>query len=164
LASIRNAILIWSEGHVERLVGSTPPPGSDFVFGPLFEEGTTDARSIAFWGDNVVFANPSGIFITDGSALDDLTKACGMLSYWQTLLTSYTTSYTFGAGVYGSTYVISVMDGASFIDAAMIDLQRRTWLRLSNLKAVTFWSQTGPDELFFGLRSAARVGKFSTVF
>ncbi len=164
LAALKNAILIFSDGAVERLVGSTPPPGSDFTLSSAFTEGTPDARSIAFWGDNVVFANPSGIFITDGSALDDLTKSAGMLSYWQDLLASWTTSWTLGAGVYQSYYVISVMNGSTFVDAAMIDLQRRTWLRLSNLKAVSFWSSSSPDEMYFGLRSAARVGRFSPVF
>lgn len=163
LASIRNAILIWSDGAVERLVGSTPPPGSDFTFGPLFTEGTPDAQSIAYWGDNVVFANPSGIFVTDGSALDDLTKAAGMMSYWQELLASYTSSWTLAAGVIQSNYVISVMDGSTFKDAAMIDLQRRTWIQLTNVKAKAFWGSSSPDELYMGQRARARVGKLSTM-
>jgi hypothetical protein len=134
------------------------------VFGLAFTEGTPDARSIAAWGDNVIFANPSGIFITDGSALEDLTKASGMLSYWQELLAGHTSSWTLGAGVHQSYYVISVMDGSTFKDAAMIDLQRRTWLRLSNLKTMSFWASSAPDELYFGLRSTPRVAKFSSVF
>lgn len=164
LASLKNAILVWSEGAVERLIGSTPPPGSDFVFGKAFEEGTPDARSIAFWGDNIVFANPSGIFVTDGSRLDDLTGMAGMLSYWKELLSAYTSTWTLGAGVYGSNYVISVMDGSTFKDAAMIDLERRTWIRLANLKAVSFWSSSSPDELYFAQRARARVGRLSTMF
>ena len=164
LASLKNAILAFSEDGTEKLVGSTPPPDSDFFLASAFTEGTPDARSIAYWGDNVVFANPSGIFITDGSALDDVTKAAGMLSYWQELLAGHTSSWTLSAGVHQGYYVISVMDGSTFKDAAMIDLQRRTWLRVSNLKAVNFWASSAPDELYFGLRSAARVGKFSTVF
>lgn len=164
LASLKNAILIWSDGATERLIGSTPPPGTDFEFGKAFDEGTPDARSIAYWGDNIVFANPSGIFITDGAALDDLTKASGMLSYWQELLASYTSSWTIAGGVYQSHYVVSVMDGSTFKDAAMIDLQRRTWIQLTNLKAVSFWNSSSPDEMYFGQRARARVGKFSSVF
>jgi hypothetical protein len=163
LASIRNAILVWSEGAVERITGSTPPPETDFNFGPLFTEGTPDARSIAYWGDNVVWANPSGIFISDGSALDDLTKACGMLSYWQDALQGYTTSWTLGAGVYQSYYVIAVMNGGSVVDGAMIDLVKRNWVRLTNLPVTSFWNSNAPDEMYMGLRSSARLGKFSTV-
>lgn len=161
IASIKNAILGFAAEGTERLIGSSV---EDFTFGPVFDEGTPDARSIAYWGDNLCFANPSGIFITDGSALDDLTAAAGMHFYWSDLLESYTSSYTLVGGVYRSYYIIAVMDGSSFVDAAMIDLARRTWLRLGNWKARAMWTGVAPDELYFGLRSAARVAKTSAIF
>lgn len=168
LASIRNSILIFSIGATERLVGSTPPPGSDFTFGPLFDEGVhvQTTRSICYWGDNILFANPSGVFITDGSALGDITKEAGMLTYWRdTVMASFSeATYNVCGGVYSGFYFLSIMDGATLIDAAMIDIARRTWYRLSNWDAWAMWSRSGPDELYVGRRDAARVSKTSSIF
>jgi hypothetical protein len=166
LASIRNAILVFSEEGTERLVGSTPPPDTDFSLGSLFDEGCTDARSIAYWGEKVLWANPSGIFITDGSAMDDVTKAAGMLRYWNdTVMAGYSTStHTIVGGCLSSYYFVAVMNGSTFVDAALIDIEGRRWLRLSNWKARAMWPQTSPDELYVGRRDAARVSKTSPIF
>ena len=168
LAAIRNYILVFSDSTMSRLYGSTPPPGTDFsVQDPLFEVGCTDARSVALHGDRVVFANPEGIFMTDGSADPvNVTSLCGMLTYWQEQLTGYTQStWTMVGGFLRDDYFIVVMDGTTFKLAARIDIGRRAWWPLTNVDARSMWKAEGTaDELYFGRRGAARVGKLSTIY
>lgn len=168
LASLRGAILIFHDGHFSTLVGSTPPTvagglGDFRANDPLFEVGCTDARSIAYWGDKALFANPGGIYITDGATYDDVTALCGMKTWWHDLVIQ--AGWTLAGGLYREHYVYCVMNGASFVDAGMIDLRRLTWWRQSNLDAVAFWRASATsEELYFGRRGAARVGKLSSVF
>lgn len=168
LAAMRSSILIFHDEAISRLRGTTPPPGSDFFADdPLFSVGTPDARSIAQRGDRVVFQNGEGIFMTDGSADPvDLTRLCGMSSYWLSLLSSYSKStWTLVGGFEYGRYFYCVMDGSTFKDAGYIDIDRLAWWRLSNVDARCMWSAQGTsDELYFGRRSAARVGKLSSIF
>lgn len=168
LAAVRNSILVFHDGAFSRLYGSTPPPGSDFTANdPLFAVGCTDARSIAVNGDRVVFANPEGIFITDGSAEPaDVTLLCGMRSYWQETLSAYDKStYTMVAGFIRGEYVIVVMDGTTFKLAARIDIANRAWWPLTNVDARSMWeAQATSDKLYFGRRGAARVGDLSPIY
>lgn len=167
LASLRRSILVFHDEAISRLVGSTPPPGSDFdAADPLFHVGCSDARSIATTDDRVIFANPEGVFITDGSAKPaSLTRLCGMQKYWRELMSAYSSSYTVVGAVFQNYYFFGVMDGATFKDAGMIDLDRLSWLRLSNVDARSMWTGEGAtDRLYFGRRGAARVGELTTVF
>lgn len=168
MAALRSAILVFHDSTISRLRGTTPPPDTDMISDdPMFNVGCTDARSIVTFGDRVIFANPEGIFITDGSAEPaSLTDLCGMTTYWQELLSGYTTaSWTLTAGVLRGYYFICVMDGTTFKDAAMIDMRRESWWRLSNVDARAMWGAEGAaDELYFGRRGAARVGKLSPIF
>lgn len=163
LAAMRNAILIFSTGHCERLRGSIPPPGSDFTLEPAFDNGCIDARSIAPWRDFVIFANTTGVFLTDGVGATDLTNQGGMSTYWRDTLRSYTTSWTVSAGVYSNYYVVSIMNGNTFVDCLVCDLDRRQWFRFANVKATMFAHAVGvAEELFFASRSTPRVLKISS--
>jgi hypothetical protein len=167
LASLKTAVLVFHDSYVSRLRGTTPPPGSDFFADdPLWSVGCADARSIAYWGDRVLFASPEGIFITDGAGVDDLTVKSGMLSWWQEQLSAYAAStYTISAGVLRDFYFISVMDGTSLKVGAMIDLRRLAWWPVTNIKARSMYgAQAAADELYFGNRDTDRVSKLSTVF
>lgn len=167
LASLKTAILVFHDSYVSRLRGTTPPPGTDFFADdPMWSVGCSDARSIAYWGDRVLFASPEGIFITDGAGYDDLTVKAGMLSWWQEQLSAYSSStYTISAGVLRDFYFITVMDGTTLKVGAMIDLRRLAWWPLTNVKArCMYTAQAAADELYFGNRDTDRVSKLSTVF
>lgn len=166
LATLRNAVLVYHDGRTERIRGATPPPNTDMVLEPLFDQGCIDARSIALYGEFVIFANTTGVFLTDAATILDLTEAGGLSKYWQTLMSSYAAStWTLSAGVFRGNYVISVMNGTTFKDCLVCDLDRRVWFRLSNVKGLTFAPAYGTAaELYFGVRGAARVGSFSSVF
>lgn len=166
LANLKTAILVFHEAYVSRLRGTTPPPGSDFFADdPLWNVGCTDARSIAYYNDRVIFASAEGIFYTDGAGVEDLTAKVGMVKWWQETLASYSSTWTIAGAVIRDHYFLAVMDGATFKTGAMIDLRRFAWWPTTNIDARSMWvGQGAADELYFGRRSAARVGKLSSVF
>ena len=166
VASLRNALIVFSNQRVERIRGATPPPGSDMVLETLFEPGCIDARSIVFFEDNVVFANTKGLFITDGAAVSDLTERGGMLRYWRDLFSTYApATWTVAGGKHRGWYVLSVMDGATFKDAFMIDIPQNVWVRISNVKAVMMWDAVGTaPETYYGSRAQPRVNSLSSLF
>lgn len=166
--ALRTAILVFHDGYISRLRGSTPPPGSDFIADdPLFSVGCPDARSIATRGDRVVFANGEGVWYTDGSADPaDLSQLCGMQAFYQQALAGYDSStWTLVGGFNRSRYFVVAMDGSTLKLAAMIDLDRLSWWPLTNIDACSMWPAQGvTDELYFGRRGAARVGALSSIF
>lgn len=165
IAPLRNALVVFSTAQVERIIGSTPPPGTDMSRQTLFQPGCIDARSIAFADDTCFFANPTGLYQTDGAAIVDVTDKGGMKRYWQETFSAYTSAWTVAGMRIRNWYVLSIMNGSTFIDAFAVHVYKRVWIRLSNLKAVAGWSSVeAAPETFFGLRSAPRVGKLSSIF
>ena len=98
--------------------------------------------------------------MTDGVALEDLTRVCGMKGWWRDIMKGregFTTGQQYGldwkicGGIYDDFYFYSVVraDG-TLVDAGMIDLTRYNWTRLSNLDAICFFDRLYPQELFWG--------------
>lgn len=163
LAALRNALLVFSRQRVERILGATPPPGTDMSRQTLFEQGCVDARSIVNVDDQVIFANAEGLYMTDGAAIVDVTLAAGMKRYWQELLSAYASTWTIAGGFHRGQYVCALMDGSTFKDAFLLHVQGRHMVRISNLKATSFWRTVGAaPECFYGSRSAARVREISS--
>jgi hypothetical protein len=106
------------------------------------------------------------VFRSDGIVLDDLSKKGGMLRHWLDLVSTATTSWTFASGIIRDQLVISVMDGATFKDCFVVDLQSYVWTRHSNIDATSFWTgqQGQADELYWGRRGAARVCTLDSIF
>lgn len=169
LGPLRNAVMVFHADYASRLTGSTPPPGGDLqADDPLFAVGCADARSIATWGERLVWAATDGIYVTDGIIPNDVTELAGMKTYWQSLMADYDPStWTVTGSVIRNTYVVSVMDGSTFKDAAMIDLKKLAWVKLTNLDARAMWRTTaldGAERVFFGRRGAATVGELSSMW
>lgn len=167
IAANRNAILVFHDGQVSRVRGSIPPPDEDMVVDdPLFTVGLYDPFSLATHKDTILWAAPEGVFRSDGVVLDDLTRRGGMLRYWTDLTSAATSTWTFAGGTHRDTYFLCVMDGTTFKDCFMIDLQSLAWTRLSNVDAIAMWSGLSgfADELYWGRRGGARVSKMSSVF
>jgi hypothetical protein len=60
--------------------------------------------------------------------------------------------------------IVSVMDGSTFKDAFAVHVYDRTWVRLSNIKAVMQWSSiSAAPETYFGYRGGAYVGELTSV-
>lgn len=170
---IRNAILIFSTGAVERLRGSIPPPGSDMSLDLLAEIGCTDVRSVAAYGDQVIYANPGGLYITDGAAVDDLTRLCGMKTWWQDVMnglagyrtgSAYSSSWTIAGGIFRNFYFYSLCENGSNVDAGFIDLTKFTWHRLTDWSFRSMFRANSPEELYAGRSNVARLWKTSPIF
>lgn len=166
LAALQNAIVIFSERHTQRITGSTPPPDSDFDLSPVGDIGCTDARSIVVYENNAIFANPRGVYSTNGNSFQNLTQLAGNESYWQSLFSGYTRAdWTIASGVYQSYLFVSVMNASSFVDCLVFNLARPAWWRHSNIKAAMFASTVGAqDELYYADRSTNRVVAMSGLF
>jgi hypothetical protein len=172
LASLSNALLIFSYGHTERITGTNPPttlvPAGDMVLSPLGDVGCTDARSIVVVDNNAIFASPRGVYLTNGVSFLCLTQQGLIETYWQSLFSGYDPStWTISAGLYRSSFLfISILDnnGASVVNL-MCNIPTRAWWRLTNMSPTMFSSQTtAQEELYYSDRSSARVLKLSGLF
>lgn len=169
LASTKNALLVFGDGQISRARGSIAPPFTDMtVDDPWQQLGLLDPFSITVHEDIVYWCAPEGVFRSDGVYLDNITAKGGMLRFWLDKFAAATTSYTVATGVIRNKLIISIMDGGTFHDAFQIDLQTYSWVQLTNLDATSFWSgqreSTVNDDLFFGRREAAFVGRSETMF
>lgn len=168
LAALRTAILVFHDGYVSRLRGAVPPPGGDLqADDPVWAVGCPDAFALAYWRDSVIFANATGVYITDGSGVADLTALCGQKLYWQSAMASYAgkASSRMAAGVFNDYCLLTYTNAIGTSRTEMIDLNSHSWWRLSNTDARAYWSKEGSsDELYWGRHGAARVGTTSTMF
>lgn len=176
MAALQNAVFVFGKSRTMRVRGSIPPPDSDFIVDdPIFDVGCTDSRSIVLYRDKVIWGNAQGLYISDGTALEDLTRVCGMKSWWQDVMagddgfatgTAYSeTAWSIACGVYGDWLFYSIMNGATEVDSGMIDLTRYTWHRMRNLDALNFFTRPYPQQLFFCRRGgSARIGGLAQVF
>lgn len=167
MASLSNAIIVFSTGATERIIGSTPPPGSDMDRAPIGSIGCTDARSIVVIDNNAIFANPKGVFMTNGAGFSSLTREGGIESYWQSLLVGYERiGWTISAGVIrGAYYIVSILNGSTLVDTLVCNIATRSWWRMSNIKAMAFASTTDiAEELYYADRSTNRVTALSGIF
>lgn len=165
LAPLANALLIFSTAHVERIRGSIPPPDTDMVRETIYDVGVVDPWSVTVDDDLCIFANPQGVYVTDGATLLDLTEKGGIKRYWQSLLADYSSSYRLSAGRFRGHYIVSIMNGSQFVDCLVCHIETRRWWRFNNIKATSFTSAPNiSEEVYWGLRSAPRVAATSGMF
>lgn len=126
LASLQNLMLVFSNGHVERIRGNTPGGGGqagDIVLEPLFDVGVGDSRQVVVAEDKCYFANDQGVYMTDGANLTDLTEQGGVARTWQS------------ANHSGIDESLCYASGWLFVLAGnqpwMVNVQKRAWYALS---------------------------------
>jgi len=160
-------ILVFHAGSVERIRGAIPPGtdiASDMFLESLFDRaGCTDARSIAYWNDNCIFADERGIHLTDGSIVRNLITQAGLLSFWRTL---YRAKTTIAAETYLDYYLITVRrsDGVPAV-TLIVDLNRRSIFRFTNIDATCYIQAVGAQEkLWAGHGTTNRLMELSSCF
>jgi hypothetical protein len=133
---------------------------------PVGSVGCTDARSIVVQEDNCLFANPRGVYLTNGAGFASLTTEGLVESYWQGLFSGYDpASWSISAGVFRSFYFVTVMNGSTLIDTLMCNVPRRAWWRLTNMKPLMFSQAVGAsEELYYADRSTNRIVQMSGIF
>jgi hypothetical protein len=163
IATLRNMILVFSEEGVERIRGDIIPgvAGSDMVLEPLFATGCADAFSIAVTDEYAIFANSSGIYMTDGIALVDLTTQGHISRYWTRSVWPYSSSFNLAGGIaLGDKYVIAVHTGSTFVTCLICDIRKRVWYEFTNIPAYMFataplgLASVSAGDIFFAERDA----------
>ena len=166
LAATSNQLLVFSQGHTERIVGSTPPPNSDMDRTVVGSVGCTDPRSIVSQENNILFANPRGVYLTNGAGFASLTTEGNIESYWQMLLDGYdAAAWTIAAGIHRSFYFVTVIDDNDVVAATlMCYVPRRAWWRVSNIGAMMYAQAVGEqEELYYADAATNRVGALSGI-
>ena len=168
VAALTNTILVFHTGSTERLRGTTPPPGSDFVLEPFLPNvGCIDPSSIAYWDQNAIWASAQGIYMSSGVSTTDLTADAQMKTYWQSLMAGYAPSWRISGGVYRDHYIVSVSNGTpALVDCLCVDLTNNTIWRLTNLQGSGFVnvSSSAQEKLYMGLYPRARTAELSTLW
>lgn len=167
LAPLTNALLIFHRGSTERLRGTTPPPGSDMILEPFLPDvGCIDAFSIAYWQNRVVWASTKGIHLSDGATTVDLTASSQMKSYWQSLVSSYSSSWRIAGGIYRDHYIVSINNGSTLVDCLCVSLNDQTMWRFSNLHGGSFLNVSSgiTEKLYMGQWNAGRVAELSSLW
>lgn len=166
-----NTIFVFGNDAVHLLLGDTPPPGGNLTMRKFsFSQGCPDPRGISSYKDYVIWANPSGIYKSDGSQPIDLTQLAGVKTYWQK---SYLPEQgdVLSLGVYRNYLFASITLGAG--QAAkrcfVFDLDKNTCWEWSNIPASSFTpvgASIGSysDDLLFGASNLPRVGAIASAF
>lgn len=89
LASINGVLIVFTRGESWRIIGDVPP-GTDItddnmILQPLAAVGCVDARSIVKMDGNVYWAHESGVYFTNGAAVESITTrqdSNGITSLW----------------------------------------------------------------------------------
>lgn len=165
LYALRNAILVFHPTGLERIIGSTPPPGSDMFLQPVFDTGTEHAQSFAGTDQFMCFANAAGVYMTDGSTVVDLTRAGGIKDLWQSR-TASASILNIAGGYFRGYYFVSLRSGVDTpVDCFAVHIDTKRWLRFTNIDAFCFARRTeGKEELYFGDIDEPRLNSLSSIF
>ena len=173
LAALNNVLLIFSAEATERIIGSTPPPNSDMDRAPVSNVGCTDCRSIVMESPYVYFANPQGVYMTNGTTPISLTQQGGIRDYWRSLFPNYVTaapipsasSWTIASGFWRGFLYVTVLDASRNLQAAlMCNVAQRAWWRLTNTRAMCWATSLYGNELYYGDGGTNRVVATSGMF
>jgi hypothetical protein len=159
LAQQRTQVLVFHSSSVERLRGSTPPDSTltdqtgDMIRDSLFDRaGCYDARSIAYWNENVLFCDSRGIHLTDGAATKNLSHQGGISNLWRDAWERPvgTPPLTTGAVVHRDYYIVTVRHTGYPPVTFVVDLPTRRAFTLGNIHSPCFAAATGVRERLFG--------------
>lgn len=165
LASLQNALIVFSSGRSQRITGSTPPPGSDFDRAPIGDVGCTDARSIVIYEGRVIFANQRGVYWTDGINYKSLTRDAGVETLWRSYFTPSIGPNHISAGLLGSFLFVTIRNTSDALVATlMCNLARNTWWPITNINSMMFASSVATqDECYYADKNTPRLVKLSAL-
>lgn len=169
LASVQGVLLLFSDGAIERVLGHVPPgtTGENMILQPAASVGCTDARSIAGYGGEIIFANPEGVFATNGAGARLLSKPVGPL--WQSLFPYDVVRHVAGGVLAQEFYVVSVRDDDAEGEETvtlMCHLPTGAWTRLGNVPGAMFVSgrtEEGNQDLYWGSAEEPYVNRLAGI-
>lgn len=148
---IRNALLFFTASQVWRVRGDTPPQTTvvgNLVKDHLYDTGVVDERSIAVYGESVIWANSEGIWWTDGATVDCLTDIGGISTYYHSQIAANGGLSALAGGIIRSYYVLSITYGNSTNETLVCDLSAKGkyFFRLKNINAFMYAHRTDTSE------------------
>jgi hypothetical protein len=170
LGSLRAVILVFHPGFVERIRGTTPPSSAGAQTGDLLNEflfdriGCLDPKTIAYWMENVVWADQHGVHISDGAVVRNLCTQGNILYFWRNL---WSLKVTAAGCTFLDYYIITIRrsDGSNY--TLVCDLNRRQWFRLSNFYAQLLFASAGSvniERAWGGMAGTNRLGLVGPMF
>lgn len=166
IAAQRNQVLCFHGGSVERIRGTVPPdssasdPTGDMVLDSLFDlAGCYDARSIAYWNDNVIFADARGIHITDGAIVRNMAVQGGIESKWRRDFhedTSRGTVLSVAGGVFRDFYIITIRSTSGAPITWVCDIPTRRFTRFGNVDSTAYALSIGTGEKIYATDAATQ--------
>jgi len=175
-------ILVFHDGSIERIKGSIPPAANlntDMYVDTFSEQiGCSDPASVVAWQENVCFANPHGVYLTDGATIRSLTDQGGIGDLWTAIYALKKAGSQIHATVFLDRLFVTVLTtwNANTPDeqrpmTLVCDLTSRTWMRLKNVNATCYIdTEIGPEEAYWGVDSSVtglglnRIAKLSSLY
>src|SRR5262252_1059641 len=146
LAAMSSQILVFHDGAISRLRGTQPPVTGggtgDFFVDTLSDHiGCPNPASVCHWLENVIFADPNGVQITDGASIRCLTDQGGLHSYWYDLYKNLRPGAQVHADVFQDQLVVFLpttiqvgdLEREDYPTMLLCDLNNRVWYRFSNI-------------------------------
>jgi len=169
LAALRSVLIVFHKGSVERIRGSIPPyspegKGDMFVESLFDRAGCPDAKSIAYWNDNVIFADEHGVHMTDGATVRNLVSQGGILTYWRPL---YEHKQQIAACTFLDYYLVTVKRDDGLVVTLLCDLTRRQWFRFTNINAYCYITSSGAssmERVWAGMIGTGRLARLGPCF
>ena len=169
LAALRAVILVFHPGSVGRIRGATPPSSpdddGDMNPEPLFDRaGCSEPRTIAYWNDNVIFADEHGVHVTDGAVIRNLVSQGSILYFWRML---YQYKLTMAACTFLDYYLITVRRTDGLNVTLVCDLNKRQWFRFSNFYALVYIASSGGggmERVWGGMAGSNRLARIGPTF
>jgi hypothetical protein len=120
--------------------------------------GCADPASVVGWQENVVWAAPRGVYLSDGSTMRSLTEQGGIAELWRTLYNQKRPGTQVTAAIFLDLLFVSILtdwDGSYPYDlrpfTLVCDLNERAWYRFANMgMTAAIPSQTEAEEVWWG--------------
>ncbi len=170
LASLANAIMVFSAKGAERIRGSVPPANvdEDMLLEKVSDYGCVDFRTIQGFRNTVVYADVNGVYQTDGAGTIDLTEKGGISTYYRSVLAAFTSAWELVGGIFRNFYFLSIENegGGTFQDCLVCNLETREWFRMQNFNFRSFVeSEAGSYQDFYGAcANTNRVARLTDIF
>lgn len=163
LATVRSAVLVFYDGHTDIMRGGIPA-GYDVVeddirFDALFTNiGCISAFSICGWNEKVLWADRSGVYMTDGAAALDLCEVAGVRDLWRQTLAEHNADIYAGnirvaSGVFSDLLHVSITNISTHthIDTFVFDIDKYQCWRYSNTPFTCYFENPfSPHQLYAG--------------
>src|SRR5262252_3528834 len=157
-----NQIMVFHNGGIERIRGGIPPGtlvDSDMTMDTFTDQvGTSDPTSVVGWQENVIWAAPRGVYLSDGATMRSLTQQGGIAELWRSVYNNKRPGTPVVAAVFLDMLFISICinwdmtypyDLRCF--TLVCDLNERAWFRFANMCSLcSIPSSVGTEEVWWG--------------